>query len=181
MELKYLVDVDKISVVADEISNYISNIGDYTGVTIDTTGTCPTKIFNKNYDNTDILNVDSDFYVDSNILYIKPTLFGLTSFVDGVYKFTISFTTTTGYIRIANCTFVDITLKCKVATFIKNILNESKNVVNEKVGTLVHLLHYSLVNGSNCGCNCVEMCEVYTELVNLLSGIDPQVLEDCGC
>lgn len=181
MILKYLDDVDKISVSAIELDNYIANLSNYTGITIDTTGTCPTKYFNKNYSNTDVVDINSDFYILSGVLYIKPTLFGLTSFVDSVYKFTISFITPTGFVKISNCLFVDITLKCKVATFIKDILNESTNVTNEKVGTLVHILHYSLVNGSNCGCNCAEMCEVYVELVNILTGIDPQVLEDCGC
>lgn len=115
-------------------------------------------------------------------LYITPGLFNLTELMDGIYKITIKIIKDdNSYSLETSCAFIDITTKCQVASVLHNLLQESKVAGTEKVSTAVHLLHYALVNGSNCGCNCEELCQVYTELYGLLSNIDPQITNDCGC
>lgn len=189
MEIVYVPDVDTplISVIAPEISDFYNNIDDYTNVTITASLICATPPITQLYDTTDVLINTSKFYIDfadaDNIeLIVKPQLFsGATKFVDGIYRFDIKFSTTSGFTIISNCLFIDITLACKVAGTLHNIVEENKIKVTEKISTIIHILHYSLVNGSNCGCNCDEMCEVYNDLKSLLLDIDPQILNDCGC
>lgn len=121
-------------------------------------------------------------FLGSDGLYVNPLLFGINSFIDGVYKFNIKINkvSPTGYIMESNCTFIDVTTKCKVAALLHNIKAESMKT-GEKPSTVAHLLHYALVNGSNCGCNCDELCKVYNELYNILTNVNPQLISDCGC
>ena len=121
------------------------------------------------------------FIVADGIL-ISPSFFEETLLTDGVYKVTLKFLREdNSYVLETNCAFVDIETKCQVAAVLQNILKESLVKGSEKVSTVIHLLHYGLVNGSNCGCNCVELCQVYRELVALLESVDPNITNDCGC
>ncbi len=170
-----------LRVSASEVTQFIVDIADYTSVTV--TGT-----INALYPSTGTLtteevvtSLDHDFFVNSCDLYIKPEFFGLTEFIDGVYDITVKFTHLNGFITITNCVYIDITHKCKVASLLRSISAENELAGTEKTSTIVHLLHYALVNGSNCGCNCVELLQVFNELKDLLSEIDPQILKDCGC
>lgn len=124
----------------------------------------------------------TNVYVLPDGIYISPEFFSLTSLMDGIYKISIKFKAAdNSYIQETNCAFVDVTVKCKVASVLQNILKESKVSGLEESSTIIHILHYALTNGSNCGCNCEELCKVYTELVTLLNNIDPQITNDCGC
>lgn len=187
IKILYLPDgeVPLISITADEIQDFVDNIDDYSGVTVIETLNCTETPITQTYDTTDVLDNTKLFYIDedTNTLYISSQLLsGATSFVDGIYKFDVKFNNASGYVLIQNCIFIDITYKCKVAALMQNIIKENEKVKDtEKVSTIIHLLHYSLVNGSNCGCNCDEMCEVFRGLQQLLLDIDPQILNDCGC
>lgn len=190
MTIVYIPDSDAplLSVIAQEITDFIANIDDYTGVTVTATLTCNNTSIAQTYDTTDVLINTKKFYIVEgadgvpDTLFITPSLFGGTAFVDGIYKFDIKFNTPSGYVLISNCIFVDVTFKCKVASLMQNIIKENETRGNtEKISTIIHLLHYSLVNGSNCGCNCEEMCTVFNGLKQLLLDIDPQILNDCGC
>jgi len=164
-------------ITAPEIADFVTNSGAiYTGITITTNITCGNPIV-QTYAVGNTSSPTNKFYIVGNNLYINPSLYGFTDYIDGIYKLDIKFNKTTGYILISNCKFIDVTLKCKVASLLQNIIGENKIADNEKVSTIIHLLHYSLVNGSNCGCNCAEMCAVYTELLTLLNSIDPS----CFC
>ena len=181
MIITYLKDIGLIKVESPEIATFITNIADYSTVTV--VGTkCKSNSVSVSYNTTEVLNVNSKFYIIDNILYIRPTFFGSTIFDDNVYKFSIKFIKTAGgYTLIENCAFVDNTYRCRVAAYLENIVSENKNLADsEKVGTVIHILHYALVNGSNCGCNCVEMCEVFNELKKLLDNTQPENT-DCGC
>lgn len=115
---------------------------------------------------------------------IFPGFFGGAAvFATGVYSIKVKiFLAVGGNTLIANCAFIDAdNTSCKVASTLHNILGEYEDRSEEKPSTLIHLLHYSLVNGSNCGCNCDEMCKNYQALVDLLNNIDPQLKADCGC
>lgn len=181
MTITYLVDQNLIKVEAPEITTFVADIDNYSTVT--TTGNkCGSGNTVIPYDTTEILNVNSQVYIIGNILYIRPTFFGSSVFVDNIYKFSIKFTLEGGgYTLIENCIFIDITYKCKVAAYLKNIIEENADVNdNEKISTIIHLLHYSLVNGSNCGCNCSQLCEVFNELKLLLLNTKPENT-NCGC
>lgn len=172
---------NKITIVAQEINDFITNIVDYTGITVAVGVNCVEGI-DATIDTTDIIDNTKNIYIENNILYINPQYFSNNSvFVDGVYNITIKFNTTTGYTRISNCYFVDVTTRCKVASLLQNIIKENSDSNTEKVSTIAHLLQFSLVNGSNCGCNCQEMCDVFTALQDILSNIDTKLLNDCGC
>lgn len=122
----------------------------------------------------------AEFTADGIKIY--PLFFGLTAFIDGIYNFSVKrFEDEQGTVTEDNCLFVDLTYKCKVATLLKCIIEENKKQSTEKISTVIHVLHYSLVNGSNCGCNCTEMCEIFRELTTLLANVDPQITNDCGC
>lgn len=182
MTINYL-PLDKIiTVVATEIEDFITNIVDYTGLTLNININCVTSSTELVINTTDILDNTKNVYIENNILYIKPeSIGGASSFIDGIYDLSIKFNKESGYIKISNCYFVDVTFKCKVASLLQNIIAENKAGNTEKVSTIVHLLHYSLVNGSNCGCNCQELCDVFYGLSDLLLNIDTKLVNDCGC
>ncbi len=179
-----LVD-DYLLIASDTITDMIANPGDYTKIEITgnvncCTSGCETQVAE--------LTLNNPFTSDPTLaefngvgLKIYPLFFGISEFIDGVYKFDIkTFGATT--ILEQNCAFVDMTFKCKVAALLKYIISENKGRgETEKIYTMAHLLHYSLFNGSNCGCNCEEMCTIFRELNTILETIDPQILTDCGC
>jgi hypothetical protein len=119
--------------------------------------------------------VSSKAFISGGGLFIQPDFFSTGKFVNGVYKITVTYTKAdgAGYIKEETCSFIDIDLACKVAALLKT-------VHTNKQSTNAHLLHYALVNGSNCGCNCDDLCKVFKELIDLLNSVDPQTL-DCGC
>lgn len=128
--------------------------------------------------------VDSPvFLTGEGILYITPEFFNVEKLQNGIYKFTLKFNKEdeSGYVEVQNCAFIDIDLACKVASVLHNVLKESKDKSSEQCSTTIHMLHYALINGSNCGCNCEELCQVYKGLIELLNTIDPQLMNDCGC
>lgn len=132
---------------------------------------------------TDPLN---KIFISDDSIYINPEFFNDNiAFISGVYSFSIKWTKedSSGWVEESNCAFVDIDndIKCKVASVLQNILKESQKLDPEQCSGIIHLLHYALVNGSNCGCNCTELCTVYKELVDLLNTIDPQIVNNCGC
>lgn len=171
-----------LTIVAPELTAYMTNVSDYIGVSMVAKLACGTPTPEKIYNNTDILLTDNvDFYISGTTLYVRPQLFGLTEFKDGIYKFSVKFITSTGYTLISNCFFVDVTYKCKVASMLVDIVEENKLDTTDKISSIAHILHYALVNGSNCGCNCDEMCVVFNELTILLTGVNPQITNDCGC
>jgi hypothetical protein len=119
-------------------------------------------------------------FLGSDGLYIKPGMFSSNVFRDGIYSLTVkSIKASGGFVEENNCAFIDITTKCRVAATL-NRIKEEADLKEEQVSTLIHILHYALVNGSNCICNCVELCKVYAELQDLIKNIDPQIT-NCGC
>lgn len=151
----------------------------------DNEDTIVTETWHKNYLNQEDNLQPLNFFVDSNgDLLIHWKFFDsvegvVDSLIDGVYNVHIKIDHTSeetggnGYETETMCAFIDILTKCLVATTITGLLNgTSKDAEN------VHLLHYALINGSNCGCNCADLCEIYTEILKLT--IDSTVVP-CGC
>lgn len=181
MTITYIQEQNIIIVESPEITAFVANIDDYASITV-AGEKCNSNTTTLTYDTTDVFDVNKKYYIIGNTLYIRPIFFNSTVFFDNVYKFNIKMVLTdSGYTIIENCLFVDITYGCKVAGYLKNIIEENADKYDtEKVGTTIHLMHYALVNGSNCGCNCLQMCEVFGELKNLLDNSKPENT-DCGC
>lgn len=179
MILQYLKEDDLILVTADEIDTFITNIDDYTSIAFTGTLNCSSTSITKSYTTTEIL-VNTNFaYIEDDKLYVKPLLFGLTTFADGIYKLVVRIKDT-DFTIMQNCIFIDITYKCKVASYLADLIEENKRKdKGDKKATIIHLLHYSLVNGSNCGCNCDEMCLIFAELRELLK--NQPIQNNCGC
>lgn len=190
MDIAYLSDSNKyIQVTSPELNDFIANIADYTAISIVGIKNCGSIEYNQEYtaDSNIVFDDSNLFYFAENLgnpqkLYVTPALFGITNFIDGIYKIQITLTKidNTGFIVFSNCLFVDVTFKCRVASLIKDILRENENLQDsEKISTLAHILHYALTNGSGCGCNCEELCEVFNALSGILITINPTT--DCGC
>jgi hypothetical protein len=175
---------DYLFLQSDKIDEVIATPGDFTKIEISgdinccTSGcgdTVTTEIFLNPFTTTAKLELTATG------IKVFPAFFGLTEFTDGVYKFDVKSFETDQVTLESNCLFVDITFKCKVAALLKCIIEENKIKTGEKTGTIIHLLHYGLVNGSNCGCNCSDMCVAFRELSALLDSANPEIFTNCGC
>ena len=184
-----LVD-DYLLIESEAISEVIATPSDYLKLEVSgnincCTSNCAEQVTTVTFDNP--FTTTTKLELTGTGLKVFPAFFGLTSFIDGIYRFEIKrypdpLTGVSDTLYEQNCIFVDVTFKCKVASQLKYIIAENKNKGDtEKVATIIHLLHYALVNGSNCGCNCAEMCEVFKELNTILNTINPQISSDCGC
>lgn len=119
-------------------------------------------------------------YLAGNSVFLDANFFDLETFTDGIYKIeTVALYENGSHTVESNCVFVDILTKCMVASWLNDLLQESSKKDNEPVATMIHLLHYALVIGSNCGCNCDSLCQAYKELTCLLNG--SKTTSDCGC
>ena len=113
-------------------------------------------------------------FFNSNMMYIAPSFFNMMNFTDGVYSFTLTFNNGGQVITTeSNCFFLDCKTGCEVSTKIKELEEAS----NPKNATNIFLLHYTLTEGSNCGCNCDELCEIFRKLCNNLNSTSCL----CGC
>lgn len=129
----------------------------------------------------EIAETDNKFWIIDGIMYVSPIFFNLVVFSDDIVTLTIKLKKIDSWVLIQNCTFIDITYKCKVATLLDGIITESRIAGEEGLSTIAHLLHYALINGGNCGCNCSEMEQVFNELKKVLINTDPKITNDCGC
>lgn len=173
--------INILKITATEINDFITNINDYTGIQIKSNLNCQIDIDSGIINTTDILDTTKNVYIisDNNALYINPAFFGISNIVDGIYSVQIRLYTSTGYVKLFNCQFIDITYRCKLAAYLKELINEYENPdITEDIATMAHILHYALTNGSGCGCNCEELCSLFEELTEILSNITNT---DCGC
>jgi hypothetical protein len=163
------------------IQMLIDNLTDYLSVELTCTLNCGNPIV-KSYPTESLTDISNEFYVEGDSLLITDTMFGLIGgFVDGVYQVTMKIIgIDSGYEIYSNCLFVDITYKCKVAALLDGIISENQKG-GEQTDTIAHMLHYSLVNGSNCGCNCAAMCDNFNALCGILNDASTQINNDCGC
>ena len=187
LQLTYLPQFNILQADNDAIANLTSNPSNYASVEMTATLTCGTAIV-KAYATGDLYDTTKEFYYFENSIWITPLMFGLviptdgsSGFIDGVYSVTIKIIdSSNGYTIYSNCIFIDITYKCQVAGLLDNIIAENQKG-GEQTATIAHILHYSLVNGSNCGCNCAAMCENFNSLCSLLGNASAQINNDCGC
>lgn len=180
-ELEYSTITKRLSFTnSSEIEDYIDNTVNYSGITTTFVKDCGTEI-TISQTVAETADTDSVFYVDTvnRNLQLKCTAFGLTAFVDGVFFVKIRLKKTdSSYIEISNCIFLDLTYKCKVAENLDKLLvEEQNNAINRKM-EMIYAIHFGLTAGSNCGCNCADLCIAFTRLKELL-GENILTLPDC--
>lgn len=94
-------------------------------------------------------------------IYMYPQYFnGATTFPDGLYSIKVTVELSNGGNSTEeNCFMADCgDLKCRIAKY----MVETKD-------TDPALIHYSLTESNNCGCNCENACELYEHLNTLLN------------
>jgi hypothetical protein len=129
-----------------------------------------------------VSSLSSHVILSNDAIYINPSLFSDTELEDGVYSVQVIYTKVddAGYKSETMCSFIDVNTRCEVATLMQELLaGEYKKEVES-----LWLLHYALTSGSNCGCNCEDLCEAFSQLTTLLNTIttDPNtIITDCGC
>lgn len=116
------------------------------------------------------------FYQDDTAIYIKPQFFNLTTFQDGVYKIEVTLMKPSNSTTIFNCLFVDKTIKCKLSSYLEDLIEDKDP---EKIASNLILYHYALINGSNCNCACDDLLNIFIMLSSILT---PNIqTTDCGC
>ena len=116
----------------------------------------------------------TNVFINGSSVIVSPEFFNLEEFPDGVYSFEITYETTLGSTIVeSNCFFFDCETACKVSEKLEELLECNKTATN------IFLLHYSLTEGNNCGCNCEEMCQIFIKLCEEL-GHD-KTCTSCGC
>jgi hypothetical protein len=179
MTLQYLEDEDLLLVAASEIDTFITNLSSYQTIAITGDYNCGATSVLKTYTIDEIVDNTNYAYILSGNLYLKPQMFAQTTFTDGIYKVIVKMHDA-NFTIIQTCIFIDITYKCKVADHLAELIEENRMSNNtDKRSTIVHLLHYSLIVSSNCGCNCDDMCIVFKELQKLLGS--QSIKSNCGC
>lgn len=129
------------------------------------------------YDNVPIMeqfyynSSDKNSIISVTRLILNPDILALEYFPDSVYTIFLKFTKLSGtQITQSNCTFVDCTMKCKVIEKLKEL--------NEKDQIELLMIHYGLSIGSNCSCECEELCTLFKKLAIWL---DEEIQTNCDC
>lgn len=178
LQVTYLPN-GNIQLQSPEISAMVANMSNYNRVKVAAKVNCCPQTYVQELalplvDTTMIAIVGST-------IEVKPIFFAFTStdgVIDGVYTFEVKlFLNNNTFIYQENCSFIDINYRCLVANSLKDLLSKSEDGM---CATNIHVLHYALINGSNCGCNCDEMCKVFNQLKKLIGPITLQTT-GCGC
>jgi hypothetical protein len=124
-----------------------------------------------------ITDTTHEFYLDPATLtiFVKPSMFNLTTLVDGIYGLNLRLILPAGGSdNDSTCAFIDVTYRCLLSNYLDGL------IAAEDTSSISYLLHYALTIGSNCGCNCDELCEVFAALTEILKDTTTQT-NDCGC
>lgn len=111
-------------------------------------------------------------YLTGTGISITPLLFGLDSFIDGVYSVKITMYKNSGSrVTTSNCIFVDCVTNCDLSDILPT-LSESG-----KIEAL--MMHYGLSVGTNCACDCEMLCDLYKQLYKVIH--NTEINNNCGC
>lgn len=118
-----------------------------------------------------ITSTKNTLYNASGIVF-TPTLINNTTFLNGIYQFTITaFKLSGSRVSESNCIFLDCTLKCDLSDRLSALSSEDQ--------IEVLMLHHGLVQGSNCACDCNTLCTLYGRLYSIV--YNTQIPNTCGC
>lgn len=116
---------------------------------------------------------DSDKYIlNGNDILLLPSFFNLTTFKDGIYKFSVTVLDKQNILtKEETCYFMDCTIAGSLIT------NVEVDECNEADIRLL-MLHYSLRIASNRHCDCEKMQNIFDFLSE---NIDSSNTDPCGC
>ena len=172
MNLQYIGEEDVIMALDTLFEEYAADPSLYSSVEMTATLNCNNYVVQE-YPTSTIQDTSHLFYLENDAFIVTQGMFPGT-FTDGIYRVDIKLKTTTGFTRVYNCIFIDDTFKCRLASLLASLLD------GDDTSAMAHLIHYSLVNGSNCGCECDEMCSNFDALKTILDN-QPVQATDCGC
>lgn len=175
------MDSGNILLNSPKIQQLIATPSSFVRLKIDANINCCPEVFH--YDQPLPLTSTTPVEITPDGLLIKPQFFLVTppeKIRDGVYHFEVKlFTDANNYSFEEGCAFIDITYKCKVASYIDKVLDTTSE--DGQCATQIMILHYSLtIAGDDCSCNCLDMCNVFKELTKLINPVQPQ-MQSCGC
>lgn len=107
-------------------------------------------------------------------LYLTEEMFGFDELKDGIYKVILTYYNDQGtdVFTEQNCFFFDNKTQCLLAQYLDKL-------IKDKSDTDLHMIHYALIKGGNCKCNCDDMCKLFEYLWGKIVNITPT--RDCGC
>lgn len=126
---------------------------------------------------TDEISMEgNDVTLHNNFFYNSEVVKDLG---DGIYTISLIFKEGDDYHVYKNCIYIDCRIKC-LLTFVtsKSLNKDSKTSIQEKA-VVINMLQYALTEGSNCGCNCEELQDIYDKLMDEIS--ETINTDDCGC
>lgn len=122
-------------------------------------------------------STSGEIFMNNGSIFIPlSTLASYSTFTkDGVYTVNVNYIKSDGtQIIEENCIFIDCEIKCIVGSKVDALLDKERN---DDIN--IFLLHYTLVETSNCNCNCSKLCEIYNQLYEMLC--DNKDCTQCNC
>lgn len=122
----------------------------------------------------------SEITINDGVLTINNSFFSTTPLPlkDGIYHIKIIFEEGENFHIYKNCAFIDCNTQCLVSYVTGKSLKSGEVDVEDKA-VVINMLYYALQHGSNCGCNCEELQDIYNKLKKELS--DNINTDSCGC
>lgn len=149
-----------INISSSFLDLFIGTPASYTKLEVIGELNCSGTTTTKTYTAASPITGSTDVRTSGGVETIVPNFFGLTTFADGIYKFTLQLTTLSGTSSTdVSCVFSDVTTKCNIP---QDCLEKQ-------------MLHYTLGQSQGCGCDCAKLCEIY-DLIN-----DTTTENGCGC
>ena len=117
-----------------------------------------------------VVSANNTLFTTAGIV-LNSNIIGADAFPDGIYKVKVTLWRPSGS-RVAqqNCLFFDCNTACKVSAELTTATTDEQ--------TELLMLHYGLTKGSNCACDCDQLCKLYQRLHMLLTNTQ---IQDCGC
>lgn len=142
------------------LDSFIATPSNYTQIQVIGDITCSGTTTTKTYTPTSLITASTDVRTVSGVESIVPNFFGLTTFGNGIYSFTVELTSITGNtLKDRGCLFIDLDVKCNIPV---DCLDKQ-------------MLHYTLTQAQSCDCDCKKLCEILNKIT------DTTTDNDCNC
>lgn len=149
-----------ITISSTLLDSFIANPSSYIQVQVIGDITCSGTTTTKTYTSTSPITGSTDVRTSTGVETIVPNFFGLTTFGNGIYSFTVELTSITGNTtKDRGCIFIDVDVKCNIPA---ECLDKQ-------------MLHYTLTQSQSCDCDCNRLCEILNTIT------DSTTDNDCNC
>lgn len=117
-------------------------------------------------------------FIDDDLV-IKDKFFLGSIIEDGIYHIKLILKKGDEFLVDKNCAFIDCRISCLLSEITSRSLKTYEKLSESEEVILLNMLLYSLKEGSNCGCNCNELQEIFNKLIKEIN-ININTNE-CGC